>query len=133
MADTAATKAGDETLEQQLEEMLDIEKFDPPESFRKHALLNDPKVYEEAEADWKGWWAKQAKELHWFREPTEVLTDSNPPVYQWREEGEPRAYTYPDLHRAVQRFPVALKDVGFNRGDVGGSYLPMITKVVVAM
>jgi acetyl-CoA synthetase len=163
MADTAATKAGDETLEQQLEEMLEIEKFDPPESFREHALLNDPKVYEEAESDWKGWWAKQAKELDWFKEPTEVLNDSNPPFYKWfedgkinasyncldrhveagrgdkvayhwyGEEGETRDVTYADLHRDVQRFANALKDLGIKQGDVVGIYLPMIPEVVVAM
>jgi acetyl-CoA synthetase len=101
MADTAATKAGDETLEQQLEEMLEIEKFDPPESFREHALLNDPKVYEEAESDWKGWWAKQAKELDWFKEPTEVLNDSNPPFYKWFEDGKINA-SYNCLDRHVE-------------------------------
>jgi len=69
MAD-AATTTGDKTLEAQLEEMLEIEKFDPPEGFAKNALLNDPKVYDEAEKDWKGWWLKQAKELHWFKEPS---------------------------------------------------------------
>ena len=56
MADTAS-KAGGDTLEQQLEEMLDRnDKFEPPEDFREHALLNDPAVYDEAEKDWKGWW-----------------------------------------------------------------------------
>ncbi len=163
MADTAATPVGDETLEQQLEEMLEIEKFDPPESFREHALLNDPKVYEAAESDWKGWWVKQAKELHWFKEPTQALNDSNPPFYKWfedgtinasyncldrhieagkgdkvayhwhGEEGETREVTYADLHRDVQRFANALKDLGIAKGDVVGIYLPMIPEVVVAM
>jgi acetyl-CoA synthetase len=163
MADTAATPVGDATLEQQLEGMLEIEKFDPPESFREHALLNDPQVYEEAEKDWKGWWVKQAKELHWFKEPTQALNDSNPPFYTWfedgkinasyncldrhveagkgdkvaynwhGEEGETRAVTYADLHRDVQRFANALKDLGIEKGDVVGIYLPMIPEVVVAM
>jgi hypothetical protein len=38
MADTATSATGEE-LESQLEEMLEIEKFTPPEDFRKHALL----------------------------------------------------------------------------------------------
>ena len=163
MADTATSSAGGGTLEQQLEEMLEIEKFDPPEEFVKHALLNDPSIYDEAEADWKGWWVKQAKELHWFKEPTEVLDDSNPPFYKWfedgkinasyncldrhieagkgdkvayhwrGEEGEERDVTYADLHRDVQRFANALKDLGVEKGDVVGIYLPMIPEVVVAM
>ena len=57
MADTA-TPASEGTLESKLEEMLDIEKFEPPEDFKKHALLSDPSVYDEAEKDWQGWWLK---------------------------------------------------------------------------
>jgi acetyl-CoA synthetase len=163
MADTASTQAGGETLEQQLEEMLEIETFDPPEGFKEHALLSDPSVYDEAEADWKGWWVKQAKELHWFKEPTEDLDDSNPPFYKWfqdgkinasyncvdrhveagngdrvafywhGEEGEQREVTYADLHRDVQRFANALKALGIERGDIVGIYLPMIPEVAVAM
>ncbi len=161
MADTAA--AGEGTLEQQLEEMLDIEKFEPPEEFRKHALLNDPSVYEEAGSDWKGWWVKQAKSLSWFKEPTQDVNESNPPFYKWfedgkinasyncidrhveagkgdkvayhwhGEEGESRDITYADLHRDVQRLANALKDLGITTGDVVGIYLPMIPEVVVAM
>ncbi len=161
MADTAP--ADDQTLERRLEEMLSIETFDPPESFVEHALLSDPKIYEEADADWKGWWMKQAKELHWFTEPTQDLNDSNPPFYKWfedgkinasyncldrhveagrgdrvayhwrGEEGEERDITYADLHRDVQRLANALKDLGIEPGEVVGIYLPMIPEVVVSM
>jgi len=163
MADTATTQAGEETLEAKLEGMLDIEKFEPPESFRKDALLSDPSIYEEAEKDWKGWWLKQAKELHWFKEPTETVDESNPPFYKWfadgklnasyncldrhveagngdrvafhwrGEEGEERDLTYAELHKEVQRFANALKDLGVEKGDIVGIYLPMIPEVVVAM
>ena len=161
MAD--ATTTGDKTLEAQLEEMLEIEKFDPPEEFVKNALLNDPAIYEEAEKDWKGWWLKQAKELHWFKEPSETLDDSNPPFYKWftdgklnasyncldrhveagngdrvafhwrGEEGEERDLTYAELHTEVQKFANALKDLGVEKGDIVGIYLPMIPEVVIAM
>jgi len=163
MADTETTPAGEETLEAKLEAMLEIEKFGPPEEFREDALLSDSSVYEEAEGDWKGWWTAQAKELHWFKEPTEILDDSNPPFYRWftdgkinasyncldrhvqagngdrvafhwrGEEGEERDLTYADLHRDVQRFANALKDLGIGKGDIVGIYLPMIPEVVVAM
>jgi acetyl-CoA synthetase len=162
MAD-AATTTGDKTLEAQLEEMLEIEKFDPPEEFTKNALLNDPSIYEEAEKDWKGWWLKQAKELHWFKEPTETVDESNPPFYTWftdgklnasyncldrhveagngdrvafhwrGEEGEERDLTYAELHAEVQKFANALKDLGVEKGDIVGIYLPMIPEVVIAM
>jgi len=163
MADTASTAAGGATLEQQLEEMLEIESFDPPEEFAAHALLNDPAVYEEAERDWKGWWVKQARQLHWFKEPTEDLDDSNPPFYKWfadgkinasyncldrhveagngdrvafhwrGEEGEERDVTYADLHRDVQKFANALKDLGIAKGDIVGIYLPMIPEIAITM
>jgi len=35
-------------LEQKLEEMLGVERFDPPEEFRANALWGDPKIYDEA-------------------------------------------------------------------------------------
>jgi acetyl-CoA synthetase len=163
MADTASTPASDATLESQLADMLEIERFDPPESFREHALLSDPAIYEEAEADWKGWWMKNARQLHWFKEPTTDLNDSDPPFYKWfedgtinasyncvdrhveagngervafhwrGEEGEERDVTYADLHRDVQRLANALKDLGIEKGDVVGIYLPMIPEVAVAM
>jgi acetyl-CoA synthetase len=163
MADSVETPAGEETLESRLEGMLDIEKFEPPEEFAKNALLSDESIFEDAEQDWQGWWVKQAKELHWFKEPTEVLDDSNPPFYKWfsdgkinasyncldrhveagngdrvafhwrGEEGEERDLTYADLHRDVQKFANALKDLGIEKGDIVGIYLPMIPEVVVAM
>src|ERR1019366_8894081 len=88
MADTATTAPGEGTLESQLESMLEIEKFEPSEDFRKHALLSDESVYEEAEGDYKAWWTEQAKQLHWFKEPTEILDDSNPPFYKWFADGK---------------------------------------------
>jgi acetyl-CoA synthetase len=151
-------------LEQQLEEMLEIERFEPPAEFRANALWSDPKVYEEAAADPEGWWSRQAVELlDWDVEPSEGLDDSNPPFYKWfadgrlnasyncldrhvaagngervayhwrGEEGEERDLTYAELHRDVQRFANALKDLGVGKGDVVGIYLPMIPEVVVAM
>jgi acetyl-CoA synthetase len=159
VADTATEKS----LESKLEDMLDIETFDPPEGFAKEALLDDPSVYDEAEKDWKGWWMKQAQELHWFKEPTEHLDESDPPFYKWfadgkvnasyncldrhveagngdrvayhwrGEEGEERDITYADLLRDVQKLANALKGLGIEKGDIVGIYLPMIPEVVVAM
>jgi len=163
MSDGAATTEGGTTLEQELERMLEIERFPPPESFRANALLSDPAVYDEAARDPLAWWERQAESLDWFERWDEVLDDSNPPFYKWflggklnasyncldrhveagrgdrvayhwrGEEGEERDVTYADLHRDVQRFANALKDLGVKKGDVVGIYLPMIPEVVVAM
>ncbi|MDO8187398.1 acetate--CoA ligase [Conexibacter sp. JD483] len=161
MADTTAGEGT--SLEQKLDAMLEIERFDPAEQFKQHALLSDPAIYEEAARDPQGWWARQAENLHWAEPWQTVLNDSNPPFYKWfeggrlnasyncvdrhveagnggrvayhwrGEEGEERDVTYADLHRDVQRFANALKDLGVQQGDVVGIYLPMIPEVVVAM
>jgi acetyl-CoA synthetase len=162
MSDGAATEGGT-SLEQQLERMLEIERFEPPPAFREQALLNDPSVYQEAARDPQAWWARQAESLDWFERWDTVLDDANPPFYKWfvggklnasyncldrhveagrgdrvayhwrGEEGEERDVTYADLYRDVQRFANALKDLGVGAGDVVGIYLPMIPEVVVAM
>src|SRR3954451_20203477 len=162
MADTQ-TQASGEELEKEIEKLLDQEEFEPPQEFKGNALWSDPSVYEEADKDWKAWWEKQAKELHWFDEWDEVLDDSNPPFYKWftggkinasyncldrhveavngdrvafhwrGEEGEEKDVTYDDLLRDTQKFANALKDIGVEKGDVVGIYLPMIPEVVVSM
>ena len=150
-------------LERELSSLLDVERFDPPAAFRERALLSDPAIYEEADADWQGWWAKQASELEWSRPWDTVLDDSNPPFYKWfvggqlnvshncldrhvaagrgdrvafhwrGEEGDERDVTYAQLLADVERFANALKDLGIRKGDVVGIYLPMIPEVAVAM
>ena len=76
-------------LERELAELLEVEKFPPPESFRETALVKDDSLYEEAERDFQAFWAKQATELvDWFTEPQQALNDSNPPFYKWFEDGK---------------------------------------------
>jgi acetyl-CoA synthetase len=109
------------------------------------------------------WTARSKELLDWDVEPTEGLNDSDPPFYKWfedgrinasaqcldrhvaagigdrvayhwrGEEGEERDVTYADLLGDVQRFANALKDLGVQKGDVVGIYLPMIPEVAVAM
>ncbi len=84
-----ATEVKTEELEKQLESMLDIEKFPPPEDFRKQALITDESIYEEAAEDLEGFWAKQAEELvDWAENPTQILDESNPPFYKWFTDGK---------------------------------------------
>ena len=54
-----------QTIEQQLEELLDQERFPPPEGFRDHAVVSDPAIYERAERDFEAFWAEQAEALEW--------------------------------------------------------------------
>src|SRR5919108_435174 len=84
-----ATQVKVEEVEKQLESMLDIEKFPPPEDFRKDALVTDESVYEEAAGDLEGFWARQAEELvDWIEKPTEILDESNVPFYKWFADGK---------------------------------------------
>jgi len=76
-------------LERDLAELLEVETFPPPDEFREEALVNDWSLHEEAESDFKGFWARQASELlDWFTEPQEILNDSNAPFYKWFEDGK---------------------------------------------
>src|SRR4051794_14926714 len=77
------------SLESELNELLEVEKFDPPPEFREHALLSDPAVYHEAAADPEAWWMRQATELlDWVEEPRQGLDDSAPPFYTWFADGK---------------------------------------------
>jgi acetyl-CoA synthetase len=83
-----ATEQASSGLERELEAMLEIEKFEPPEGFRERALWSDPAIYEDAAADPVAWWHRQATELlDWETEPTQTLNDSDPPFYKWFEDG----------------------------------------------
>ena len=128
------------------EELLDQETFAPPEEFAEQAVVTDEAIYEQADADYEGFWAEQAEALHWDQKWDQVLDWSNPPfakwfvggklnvayncvdrhveagngdrvAFHWRgEEGEERDITYADLHRDVQKFANALKDLGIEQG-----------------
>ncbi len=153
----------EKSLEERLEELLEQERFAPPEEFARDALITDPAIYEEAARDPEAWWAEQARALAWFEEWDEVLDWSQAPfakwfsggklnasyncldrhveagegdrvAFHWRgEEGEEEDVTYSDLLADVQRLANALRGEGIEKGDVVGIYLPMIPEVVVAM
>jgi acetyl-CoA synthetase len=151
------------SLEEHLDQLLEVDRFEPPAHFTVQAKLTDPAVYEEA-ADAPAWWAAQARQrLDWHTDFTTVLDDSNPPFFKWftdgklnvsyncldrhvaagnggrvafhwrGEEGEERDLTYAELLDDVQRLASALKAQGVGTGDVVGIFLPMIPEVVVAM
>ncbi len=82
--------AGEEStdLERQLNELLEVESFEPPPGFRERALWGDPGVYAEAAADPEAWWLGQANELlDWVEPPSQGLDDSNPPFFKWFADG----------------------------------------------
>jgi acetyl-CoA synthetase len=80
---------GETSLERELTELLEVERFEPPAEFSEGASLSDPAIYEQAGAEPEAWWLRQATELlEWEKEPSESLDESNPPFYRWFADGE---------------------------------------------
>src|SRR5437763_2381789 len=142
---------------------LEDRTFPPPEDFRRNALVSDDSLYKEAEKDWEGFWARQARELvSWFDDFDTVLDWDLPfakwfiggtlnvsyncldrhveaghgdkVAYHWEgEPGDTRTITYADLLDEVSRFANVLKGLGVERGDRVAIYMPMIPELPVAM
>ena len=136
--------------------------FEPPAEFVEQANVSDPSVYEEFEDDWPGCWERAADLVDWETDYDEVLVDDDEPFYEWfvggelnasyncldrhldsrgdelaiQWEGEPgdtREFTYEQLHREVNEFAAALRDLGVEEDDVVTMYMPMIPELPVAM
>jgi acetyl-CoA synthetase len=137
--------------------------FPPPPGFAAQAVVGDDSMYAEAEADFEGFWAKQAREhLSWFEDFHTTLEWDLPfakwfvggtlnvayncldrhvegglgerIAYHWEgEPGDTRTITYAELLREVQQFANVLKSLGIGRGDRVAIYMPMIPELPVAM
>ena len=149
--------------EPDLEVLLkDEERFAPPPDFVEQANFSDPAIYEEADADFEGWWERWAKELDWF-EPWQTVLEWDAPwakwftegklnashncldrhveagrgdkvAYHWiGEDGDTRDITYAELLEMTQRFANVMKSLGVEKGDVVGIYMPMIPETPAAM
>jgi len=137
--------------------------FPPPSDFAASALVNDRSLYEEAEADYEAFWARQARELlTWDTDFTQVLDWDLPfakwfadgklnvsyncldrhieaglgdrVAYHWEgEPGDTRTFTYSDLHAEVCKFANTMKNLGLVKGDRIAIYMPMIPELPIAM
>ncbi|MBW4658918.1 MAG: acetate--CoA ligase [Drouetiella hepatica Uher 2000/2452] len=127
------------------------------------SLAEYEQLYAKAKADPQKFWADLAEtELHWFQKWDTVL-DWQPPFAQWfvngkinisyncldrhlttwrrnkaaliweGEPGDSRTFTYAQLHREVCQFANVLKQLGVQKGDVVGIYMPMIPEAAIAM
>ncbi|MBX7105782.1 MAG: acetate--CoA ligase [Gemmataceae bacterium] len=120
------------------------------------------RLREWAKRDHEGFWAEQAKSLHWFTPWTKTL-EWNPPDAKWfvggkinasfncldrhvassrknkaaiifeGEPGDTRTLTYQQLHREVCKFANALKKLGIDKGDRVTIYMPMVPEAAIAM
>jgi acetyl-CoA synthetase len=136
--------------------------FPPPDEFKARALVSDRSLYEQAEQDLEGFWADQARHLHWTRDWDRVLEWDLPfakwfvggqlnvadncldrhveagggdkVAYHWEgEPGDTRTITYADLRDEVARFANALKSLGVQKGDRVNIYMGMVPELPVAM
>ena len=143
--------------------LIENRTFPPSSAFRSQALVGDRSLYDEAEADYEAFWARQAHELvTWFKDFDTVLDWQLPfakwfvggelnvsyncldrhveagrgdkIAYHWEgEPGDTRTITYAELFDEVCRFANVLKGLGVERGDRVGIYMPMIPELPVAM
>ena len=102
MADTASTSSRAGDLEQQLEEMLDIETLRPAGGVpRARRCSTTPRSTRRPTPTGRAGGQSRPSTLHWFKEPTEDLDDSNPPFYKWFADGTINA-SYNCLDRHVE-------------------------------
>jgi acetyl-CoA synthetase len=79
MGDSVGDSVGDSTIDVLLEEHR---RFEPPDAFRRAAVVRDPSIYAEAAADPEEFWAARARELEWFTPWTQVC-EWTPPHAKW--------------------------------------------------
>ncbi|MEY3627034.1 MAG: hypothetical protein RL163_1533 [Pseudomonadota bacterium] len=81
--------------------------YNPPAEFAQHATVSGFAAYEalcqQAEQDYEGFWAAQAKRLLSWKKPfTQVLNETNAPFFKWFEDGTLNA-SYNCLDRNIER------------------------------
>jgi acetyl-CoA synthetase len=137
--------------------------FPPPPEFKKTARIVDAEIYDEAERDFEGFWARQAADLLDWTEEWHTILEWNLPFAKWfiggtlnvsfncldrhvaaghgdqvayHWEGEPgdtRTITYAQLLDEVQRTANALTSLGIRKGDRVNIYLGMVPELPIAM
>ena len=113
--------------------------------------------------DREGFWAKEAKRIHWHKPFTQVLDYSRPPFAKWfvggetnlchnavdrhlKERGEQKAlvwistevdktesFTYQQLYEEVNRAAAMMQSLGVKRGDRVIIYMPNMPEAVFAI
>jgi len=150
-------------MNEKIENLLEENRtFEPSKELKNNANATN-EWFKDAENDRLEYWKKQAlNRISWFKEPTEVLDDSNPPFFKWFKdgelnlsyncldrhletdgkrvayywEGEPgdtQEITYQDLYERVCKLSNALKSLGVKKGDRVAIYLGMTPEIIVSM
>ncbi|ODT23915.1 MAG: acetate--CoA ligase [Microbacterium sp. 69-7] len=150
-------------MSSQIDHLLnETRRFAPSPEFAADAVATAD-LYTQADADRDGFWAEQARSLHWHTPFTQVLDWTNPPFAQWfadgelnvayncldrhvaagngdrvallweGEPGDERRITYAELTEEVKRTANVLEQLGIGAGDRVAIYLPMIPEAIAAM
>ncbi|HAY51853.1 MAG TPA: acetate--CoA ligase [Acidimicrobiaceae bacterium] len=137
--------------------------FPPSEAFQRGALTADQTLYEEADADYEAFWARQARELLTWSQDFHTTLEWDLPYAKWflggelnityncldrhiengngekvafHWEGEPgdtKSITYKELLDEVAKFANVLKGLGLQKSDRVAIYMPMILELPIAM
>ncbi len=143
--------------------MLENRKFPPSAAFKQRAHITGADWYDDGNADFEGFWARQAADLVTWSKDWHTICEWNLPYSKWfiggelnvayncldrhvlagrgdkvafyweGEPGDSRVITYAELLAEVSKFANALKSLGVSRGDRVNIYLPMIPEAAVAM
>ena len=146
-----------------IEVLLDEKRsFPPPKEFKKSANMKSAGTFITARKNPQAFWAKAAKELHWFK-PWKKVLEWKTPWAKWfvggklnvsyncldrhvnserkskaaiiweGEPGDERVLTYRDVWREVNKFANVLKKLGVKKGDRVCLYMGMVPELVIAM
>ena len=137
-------------------------RFPPNEAFASQAVAKRD-LYDQAAKDRLGFWAEQARALHWHKPFTKTLDYSNPPFAKWFEDGELNVcynaldrhvlagkgdkvalyfegeagdsskITYAELLTEVKKAANAFATLGVTQGDRVAIYMPLVPEAVIAM
>ncbi len=137
-------------------------RFPPDPTFAAQANARAD-LYEEAERDFEGFWARLARERLDWSKPFETTLEWDLPFAKWfvggqlnvayncvdrhverglgdkvayhwiGEPGDTRTLTYADLKREVSKAANALLELGVRTGDRVAIYMPMIPELPIAM
>ena len=136
--------------------------FPPTPAFASQAVAKK-ELYDQAAKDRLGFWAEQARALHWHKPFTKTLDYTNPPFAKWFEDGELNVcynaldrhviagkgdkvalyfegeagdsaeYSYDRLLTEVKKAANAFAALGVSKGDRVAIYMPLVPEAVIAM
>ncbi len=141
----------------------EVRTFPPPQTLARDAELNDPGIYDRADADFEAFWAGVARDLLDWDTDFHTTLQWDLPDARWfvggklnvthncldrhveagrgdrvayHFEGEPgdtAAITYAELLERTEEFANTLRWLGITAGDRVCIYMPMIPETIVAM